>query len=107
MKFDDSFYEKKNTGRNILIIAVIIIILFAFKNRITSSFTFLDGMTQAVNFRLAKVKSMFYTQILKLKSRVNDISYIEDYVKNNKIRDFELQKNKVQKNDGNASKKSI
>ena len=96
MKFDDSFYEKKNTGRNILIIAVIIIILFAFKNRITSSFTFLDGMTQAVNFRLAKVKSMFYTQILKLKSRVNDISYIEDYVKNNKIRDFELQKNKVQ-----------
>ena len=96
MKFDESFYEKKNTGRNILIIVIIIIILFAFKNRITSSFTFLDGITQAVNFRLVKVKSMLYTQVLKLKSRVNDISYIEDYVANNKTRDFELQKNKVQ-----------
>jgi len=70
--------------------------LFAFKNRITSSFTFLDGVTQAVNFRLVKVKSMLYTQILKLKSRINDISYIEEYVENNKNRDFELQKNKVQ-----------
>ena len=96
MKFDESFYEKKNTGRNILIVVIIIIILFAFKNRITSSFTFLDGITQAVNFRLVKVKSMLYTQVLKLKSRVNDISYIEDYVTNNKTRDFELQKNKVQ-----------
>ena len=90
------FYEKKGTGRTILIIIIIVIILFAFKNRITSSFTFLDGVTQAVNFRLVKVKSMLYTQILKLKSRINDISYIEEYVENNKNRDFELQKNKVQ-----------
>ena len=70
--------------------------MFAFKNRITSSFTFLDGVTQAVNFRLVKVKSMLYTQVLKLKSRVNDIGYIGEYVENNKNRDFELQKNKVQ-----------
>ena len=90
------FSEKKGTGRAILIIIIVVIILFAFKNRITSSFTFLDGVTQAVNFRLVKVKSMLYTQILKLKSRINDISYIEEYVENNKNRDFELQKNKVQ-----------
>ena len=92
----DNFSEKKSTGRTLLIIVIIIIVLFAFKNRITSSFTFLDGITQAVNFRLVKVKSMLYTQVLKLKSRVNDISYIEDYVENNKTRDFELQKNNVQ-----------
>ncbi|ERK48440.1 rod shape-determining protein MreC [Leptotrichia sp. oral taxon 879] len=92
----DNFYEKKSTGRTILIIIIIIIVLFAFKNRITSSFTFMDGITQSVNFRLVKVKSMLYTQILKLKSRVNDISYIDDYIENNKTRDFELQKNKVQ-----------
>ena len=92
----DNFSEKKSTGRTFLIIVIIIIVLCAFKNRITSSFTFLDGITQAVNFRLVKVKSMLYTQVLKLKSRVNDISYIEDYVENNKTRDFELQKNKVQ-----------
>ena len=92
----DNFSEKKSTGRTLLIIVIIIIVLFAFKNRITSSCTFLDGITQAVNFRLVKVKSMLYTQVLKLKSRVNDISYIEDYVENNKTRDFELQKNKVQ-----------
>ena len=90
------FSEKKGTGRTILIIIIVVIILFAFKNRMTSSFTFLDGVTQAVNFRLVKVKSMLYTQILKLKSRINDISYIEEYVENNKNRDFELQKNKVQ-----------
>ena len=90
------FSEKKGTGRTILIIIIVVIILFAFKNRITSSFTFLDGVTQAVNFRLVKVKSMLYTQILKLKSRINDISYIEEYVENNKNRDFELQKNKVE-----------
>ena len=90
------FSEKKGTGRTILIIIIVVIILFAFKNRITSSFTFLDGVTQAGNLRLVKVKSMLYTQILKLKSRINDISYIEEYVENNKNRDFELQKNKVQ-----------
>ena len=90
------FSEKKGTGRTILIVIIIVIILFAFKNRITSSFSFLDGVTQAVNFRLVKVKSMLYTQVLKLKSRINDISYIEEYVENNKNRDFELQKNKVQ-----------
>ena len=90
------FSEKKGTGRTILIVIIIVIILFAFKNRITSSFTFLDGITQSVNFRLVKVKSMLYTQVLKLKSRVNDISYVEDYAENNKNRDFELQKNKVQ-----------
>lgn len=90
------FSEKKGTGRTILIVIIIVIILFAFKNRITSSFTFLDGVTQVVNFRLVKVKSMLYTQVLKLKSRINDISYIEEYVENNKNRDFELQKNKVQ-----------
>ena len=95
MKLDD-FSEKKSTGRTVLILIIIIIILFAFKNRITSSFTFLDGVTQAVNFRLVKVKSMLYTQVLTLKSRVNDIGYIGEYVENNKNRDFELQKNKVQ-----------
>ena len=92
----DNFYEKKSTGRTILIIIIIILVLFAFKNRITSSFTFMDGITQSVNFRLVKVKSMLYTQVLKLRSRVNDISYIDDYIENNKTRDFELQKNKVQ-----------
>ena len=92
----DNFYEKKSTGRTILILIIIIIVLFAFKNRITSSFTFMDGITQSVNFRLVKVKSMLYTQVLKLRSRVNDISYIDDYIENNKTRDFELQKNKVQ-----------
>jgi rod shape-determining protein mreC len=56
----------------------------------------MDGITQSVNFRLVKVKSMLYTQVLKLRSRVNDISYIDDYIENNKTRDFELQKNKVQ-----------
>ena len=87
---------KKNLGRNVLIIAILITVLFAFKNRLTSTFKFADGMTQAVNFRLAKMKGMLYKQTLKFKSRVNDISYIDEYVERNKTRDFELQKNKVQ-----------
>ena len=96
MKIGREFSDKKSTGRNILILIVIIIILFALKNRISSSFSFLDGISKEIDFRLVKVKSMLYTQTLKLKSRVQDISYIEEYVKNNKTRDFELQKNKVQ-----------
>ena len=87
---------KKNLGRNVLIIAILITVLFAFKNRLASTFKFADGMTQAVNFRLAKMKGMLYKQTLKFKSRVNDISYIDEYVERNKTRDFELQKNKVQ-----------
>ena len=80
---------KKNLGRNVLIIAILITVLFAFKNRLASTFKFADGMTQAVNFRLAKMKGMLYKQTLKL-------SYIDEYVERNKTRDFELQKNKVQ-----------
>ena len=87
---------KKNLGRNVLIIAILITVLFAFKNRLASTFKFADGMTQAVTFRLAKMKGMLYKQTLKFKSRVNDISYIDEYVERNKTRDFELQKNKVQ-----------
>jgi rod shape-determining protein mreC len=87
---------KKNLGRNVLIIAILITVLFAFKNRLASTFKFADGMTQAVNFRLAKMKGMLCKQTLKFKSRVNDISYIDEYVERNKTRDFELQKNKVQ-----------
>ena len=87
---------KKNLGRNVLIIAILITVLFAFKNRLASTFKFADGMTQAVNFRLAKMKGMLYKQTLKFKSRVNDISYMDEYVERNKTRDFELQKNKVQ-----------
>lgn len=87
---------KKNLGRNVLIIAILITVLFVFKNRLASTFKFADGMTQAVNFRLAKMKGMLYKQTLKFKSRVNDISYIDEYVEKNKTRDFELQKNKVQ-----------
>ena len=87
---------KKNLGRNVLIIAILITVLFAFKNRLATTFKFADGMTQAVNFRLAKMKGMLYKQTLKFKSRVNDISYIDEYVEKNKTRDFELQKNKVQ-----------
>ena len=87
---------KKHLGRNVLIIAILITVLFAFKNRLASTFKFADGMTQAVNFRLAKMKGMLYKQTLKFKSRVNDISYIDEYVERNKTRDFELQKNKVQ-----------
>ena len=87
---------KRNLGRNVLIIAILITVLFAFKNRLASTFKFADGMTQAVNFRLAKMKGMLYKQTLKFKSRVNDISYIDEYVERNKTRDFELQKNKVQ-----------
>ncbi len=88
--------NKKNVGRNVLIIAILITILFAFKNRLTTTFKFADGMTQAINFKLAKVKGLLYKQTLKFKSRVNDISYIDEYVERNKTRDFELQKNKVQ-----------
>lgn len=87
---------KKNNGRNIFIIIVILALLFAFKDRITASFRYVDGVTQTINFKLVNVKSMIYTQTLKFKSKVKDISYTSNYIENNKKRDFELQKIKVE-----------
>ena len=84
--------EKKNNGRNIFIIIVILALLFAFKDRISDSFRFVDGVTQIINFKLVNVKSMIYTQTLKFKSKIKDISYTSNYIENNKKRDFELQK---------------
>jgi len=71
-------------------------LLFGFKDRISDSFRFLEGMTQAMNFKLVNVKSMIYTQTLKFKSKVKDISYTNDYIESNKRRDFELQKSKIE-----------
>ena len=87
---------KKNNGRNIFIIIVILALLFAFKDKITASFRYVDGVTQTINFKLVNVKSMIYTQTLKFKSKVKDISYTSNYIENNKKRDFELQKIKVE-----------
>ncbi len=95
MKFNRES-NKKNTGRNILIIVVILALMFVFKDRIADSFRFMDGMAQSMNFKLVNVKSMIYTQTLKFKSRIKDISYSNNYIENNKNREFELQKSKIQ-----------
>ncbi len=88
--------NKKNTGRNILIVVVVLVLLFALKNRIADSFQFMENMTQSLNFKLVDVKSIIYTQTLKFKSRVKDISYSSIYIENNKRREFELQKSKIE-----------
>ncbi|RRD38939.1 rod shape-determining protein MreC [Leptotrichia sp. OH3620_COT-345] len=88
--------KRKNTGRNILIIVVVATVLFIFKDRVVSSFKILDEAAQIINFKLVNVKSIIYKQTLKFKSRIQDINYVDTYIKNNKERDFELQKNKVQ-----------
>ena len=88
--------NKKNTGRNILIVVVVLVLLFALKNRIADSFQFMENMTQSLNFKLMDVKSIIYTQTLKFKSRVKDISYSSIYIENNKRREFELQKSKIE-----------
>ena len=84
--------EKKNNGRNIFIIIVILALLFAFKDRISDSFRFVDGVTQIINFKLVNVKSMIYTQTLKFKSKIKDISYTSNYIENNKKRDLNFRK---------------
>ena len=88
--------NKRKTGRNIIIIVIMCIALFIFKDKVAGVFGFLDGMAQTVNFKMVKVKSIIYKQTLKFKSRIHDLNYIDSYVDNNKERDFELQKKKVQ-----------
>ena len=88
--------NKKNTGINILIVVVVLVLLFALKNRIADSFQFMENMTQSLNFKLVDVKSIIYTQTLKFKSRIKDISYSSIYIENNKRREFELQKSKIE-----------
>ena len=69
--------RKNNTARNILIVAVIAVVLFIFKDKVASSVGVLDGLAQAVNFKLVKVKSIVYKQTLKFKSRIHDMNYID------------------------------
>ena len=59
-------------------------------------YTFSNNLTENINFRLVKVKSMIYTKILNYKSKQHDIKYIDEYVEINKKRDAEMQKLKVQ-----------
>lgn len=87
---------KKKAGRNILVVFIILALLFIFKNSIIGSFGVFNGLIQNVNFRLVKVKSAIYSQTLKFRSRIKDVSYLNEYVENNKKRDFELQKDKLQ-----------
>lgn len=86
----------RKVGRNILIAIVLLLLLFVFKNNILSSFKIFNNLIEGVNFRLVRVKESIYSQTSKFKSRVNDLSYLGEYVENNKNRDFELQKSKIQ-----------
>ncbi len=88
--------NKRKNVRNIIILLLIVLILFVFRGRIASWFSFLDEMANEINFRMVKAKSLIYRHTLKFKTKIQDITYIEDYTEKNKKRDFELQKSRIQ-----------
>lgn len=88
--------KRKKIGKTIAISAMIIIFIFLLRNKLGIVYTFSNNLTENINFRLVKVKSMIYTKILNYKSKQHDIKYIDEYVEINKKRDAEMQKLKVQ-----------
>lgn len=88
--------NRKKIGKTIAISAMIIIFIFLLRNKLGIVYTFSNNLTENINFRLVKVKSMIYTKILNYKSKQHDIKYIDEYVEINKKRDAEMQKLKVQ-----------
>ena len=88
--------NRRKNVRNIIILLLTVLILFVFRGRIVPWFSFLNEMTNEINFRMVKAKSLIYRHTLKFKTRIQDITYIEDYTEKNKKRDFELQKSRIQ-----------
>ena len=88
--------NRRKYVRNIMILLFSVLVLFIFRGRVISSFNFLSGVANEINFSLVKVKSLIYEHTLKFRTRIQDITYIEDYTEKNKKRDFELQKSRVQ-----------
>ncbi len=88
--------NRKKIGKTIAISAMIIIFIFLLRNKLGIVYTFSNNLTENINFRLVKVKSMIYTKLLNYKSKQHDIKYIDEYVEINKKRDAEMQKLKVQ-----------
>ena len=88
--------NKRKNVRNIIILLLIALILFVFRGRIAPWFSFLDEMANEINFRMVKAKSLIYIHTLKFKTKIQDITYIEDYTEKNKKRDFQLQKSRIQ-----------
>lgn len=88
--------NRKKIGKTITISAMIIIFIFLLRNKLGIVYTFSNNLTENINFRLVKVKSMIYTKLLNYKSKQHDIKYIDEYVEINKKRDAEMQKLKVQ-----------
>ena len=88
--------KRKKMGKIIAISAIIIIFIFLLRNKLGIVYTFSNNLTEDINFRLVKVKSMIYKKILNYKSKQYDIKYIDEYVEINKKRDAEMQKLKVQ-----------
>ncbi|MBP6281423.1 MAG: rod shape-determining protein MreC [Leptotrichiaceae bacterium] len=88
--------NRRKQARNIIILILIVLVLFIFRGRIVSSYSFFDGVANEINFKLVNVKSLIYEQTLKLKTKIQNITYLEEYTEKNKKRDFELQKIRVQ-----------
>ena len=88
--------KRKKIGKIIVISAMIIIFIFLLRNKLGIVYTFSNNLSENINFRLVKVKSMIYKKILNYKSKQHDIKYIDEYVEINKKRDAEMQKLKVQ-----------
>ena len=78
--------KRKKIGKIIVISAMIIIFIFLLRNKLGIVYTFSNNLSENINFRLVKVKSMIYKKILNYKSKQHDIKYIDEYVEINKKR---------------------
>lgn len=87
--------KNKKIIKRMIALVITVCVAFAFRSKLSGAVDVLNGSMQEVNFKLVDIKSVIYNQKLKLKTKINDVLYLNEYIEKNKNKDFELQKSKL------------
>lgn len=87
--------KPRNKSKKIIGIVFLIAFLIVFRGRLIIVTQYFDNLVKIVNFQLVIVKSSIYKTKLSFESKIKDVKYLDNYIKDNNDRNFELQKTKI------------
>lgn len=87
--------KSKNKSKKVISVVFLIAFLIVFRGRLIIVTQYFDNLIKTVNFQLVNVKSSIYKTKLSFESKMKDIKYLDNYIKDNNDRNFELQKTKL------------
>lgn len=83
---------RKKKGTVFIFIVVLLVLWIFFRNNISVVSTTITNGIEKINFKLADVKKYFYQINLSMKTKRDNLRYIDEYIQENKERDNELQR---------------